>query len=1295
MFEDSIEGATPETQQPTTTAGKFINALVADIPEKFETQVNIFELDRFVSTSDENQLSWVYSTTDVPASLISITGDNVPLARVDSISDLYESNEADYCYYYNAIDRTVITTRLFKYLEVDSLIYEQTPTLKWNWFDEFGARVGLSRLYLESNSNFRKRILDVYKNVPGVSLESTKLTLRRELDIWRAYGATPDSSYLGATPELLEISDIESSTPYFENSGKPTKKFKDFVRSINEKYPTNWGYAQWDNAYWDYAGQRQEGVGRVPAVYDDATPLGSYYQPGIGDFEDAKVMIREPFENYVTFNESFEAKGSRLGSRDSYDPITISYEYYGSYYQDSYINDAATVNFDLMLKMAPHAQYATPTYFYTTITANPKNLYGPQNSASPEYNLISIFDQDGYSYEDYTFYNYANSQEYVNTSSTPSSNRINFYYATEMSATPKSGSNDFGIKFVGAAPITSSVGSSISLATPQFSVGSTNIQAVSSLYNKGRSSYFTEPKMTSSFVLNSNNDSYAPNVYELNKDLIHSTIIFPPGATPEYIHIDNIKPTGYNDYDFDSYSTVEYDGYGGVVIHPRSQLSYLVPSSPNIYAQYVDANFATPQMHAHYVNTDSSTVNYYFVSLKYPYGSTPDSIIFSTQNESNHYPLSVDEWFEFTASSTPMIEGTVGPKGVVRSNADNKDETYTRNSSVVGKYNLSYDTFGLDPEEYYIEKIEPTNNNKGVNLSVDNKYVYVYDETNINIDNFTIENPDGTLGEIEVMAEYNGIFNSFIHTGWYNVGEESHYIYANPVTESHTTPGFSVVLNDAIRQGAPLIVECDGATPFTPIQVAFYNEATPYYPSLQNQEILYANHSNYLFAGYNDIYNVEVIDSVTGYTILSDGEFETNQIEAFSSSTPAVYGRGYTVNYNVHNSFIVDNDYYDEENDKYVTQLQFDSTPNFEYIYNITYEGAVVSNATPISVIVDPLQLWDQEGFVYLSHEDYAFGTALIDLDPSYVVGDGLDYMVLKINSLDINGNSKPYQSFTVTSNYGIPENENVTTDINGFASVRVRYDAVNHTSFDPVSGWILVEGADPGNPSDHAHPNSESYGFYQQVDFEILRNYTSSKQLKATVAMPVINADGLSENYIVGLISEDSTPKSNSVIYWRKNRTLHDLFESTEYSDYVVSDENGRFFIGPIVSESKENPGMWITSVESEHSSEFNSTPTTISGDIVFWQEKYDNIDYLGDNTVIVNDSILYFSGTEMIATPNFTVDYHDAADATPYLVEPNWIPPKWYPINRYQQYIMGLLGSTPNKVDSYVDLMKEYEED
>ena len=73
----------------------------------------------------------------------------------------------------------------------------------------------------------------------------------------------------------------------------------------------------------------------------------------------------------------------------------------------------------------------------------------------------------------------------------------------------------------------------------------------------------------------------------------------------------------------------------------------------------------------------------------------------------------------------------------------------------------------------------------------------------------------------------------------------------------------------------------------------------------------------------------------------------------------------------------------------------------------------------------------------------------------------------------------------------------------------------------------------------------------------------------------------------------------------------------------------------------------------------------------------------------------VLYGQSEDLYSTPIFTVNYNDGEYSTPYSSTPNWLPPKWYPLNRHTQYLMGLLGSTPYYVNSYSQLMNEYEED
>jgi hypothetical protein len=185
--------------------------------------------------------------------------------------ELLSSRTTDLVFYYNFLTSQLFTLFKPNRLFVDSVQYQCEPIQQINYFDEFGLRVGLQRLYLESNENFKKRILDVYQNPPAINVEGLKKTLRRELDIWRAFGATPDSFYLGATPEILEISDIELDEKYFSKDGIPTQDFRDFVEYLNKQYPSNYGYAKWGEAYWDPAGKRMEGYSSIPKTFDSAT----------------------------------------------------------------------------------------------------------------------------------------------------------------------------------------------------------------------------------------------------------------------------------------------------------------------------------------------------------------------------------------------------------------------------------------------------------------------------------------------------------------------------------------------------------------------------------------------------------------------------------------------------------------------------------------------------------------------------------------------------------------------------------------------------------------------------------------------------------------------------------------------------------------------------------------------------------------------------------------------------------------------------------------------------------------
>ncbi len=140
--------------------------------------------------------------------MTSVKGDNIRLAPITTYADFIKHRVEDYVYYHEPNDRVILTLRPFNQIKINELVKTQTEVLVFNMFDEFGSRVGLPRLKMEANENYKTRILDVYKNLPGPDIDSFKKTIRRELDLWRATGATPNSDSAGATPVVLEMENL-------------------------------------------------------------------------------------------------------------------------------------------------------------------------------------------------------------------------------------------------------------------------------------------------------------------------------------------------------------------------------------------------------------------------------------------------------------------------------------------------------------------------------------------------------------------------------------------------------------------------------------------------------------------------------------------------------------------------------------------------------------------------------------------------------------------------------------------------------------------------------------------------------------------------------------------------------------------------------------------------------------------------------------------------------------------------------------------------------------------------------
>jgi hypothetical protein len=118
---------------------------------------------------------------------------------------------------------------------------------------------------------------------------------------------------------------------------------------------------------------------------------------------------------------------------------------------------------------------------------------------------------------------------------------------------------------------------------------------------------------------------------------------------------------------------------------------------------------------------------------------------------------------------------------------------------------------------------------------------------------------------------------------------------------------------------------------------------------------------------------------------------------------------------------------------------------------------------------------------------------------------------------------------------------------------------------------------------------------------------------------------------------------------------------------------------------------------VETDFSSILSATPTTTDGDIVYWLEEYDSINYNYINSINIVDVINYDSekSLDLYATPNFLVNYYSVDKVDVLRSTPRWSPPKWFATSRYDQYQSGRLGNVPYSINDYNNLIKDYEEE
>lgn len=390
LRKDGDAPATPSLATPTTVAGSFVNAIAGEWLDGIVKDISTVQLQRFVESADTGQIAWAYVVSGIPDIIVKVFGDSVELKRAHDVLEFTDSLSTEDIFYWDEFDNTIYTRKFYNDFNIDGTQYTLTLSQVWNWFDEHGLAVDLARLTGENNDSFRKRIIDVYKNKPGVGIESFKLALRRELNLWSYWGATPDSDYLGATPEVLEIKDIFTDSAYVDPDGMPTDKLSDLVESLSEKYPTTWGYFRWDHAYWDIDGEDSEGYIVIPNRFDAEKLPDENIQSGVGDDLDLYIYSPDVKTNQKTFTLTATARGLSKGNiTQEYAPVGFDIELYGRASKAIYSNPEVSVWLSLRLLMKDGKEYRA-NYEVTNTSGVDHGVATPNTGSFTNIPLIEI-----------------------------------------------------------------------------------------------------------------------------------------------------------------------------------------------------------------------------------------------------------------------------------------------------------------------------------------------------------------------------------------------------------------------------------------------------------------------------------------------------------------------------------------------------------------------------------------------------------------------------------------------------------------------------------------------------------------------------------------------------------------------------------------------------------------------------------------------------------------------------------------------------------------------------------------
>lgn len=1324
MADVPTEGATPELATPTSLGGSFLNAISGEWLDDIRRKLSYRNFQQYITTADQTQMAWAWKSSKLPRYIKSIQGDGVELARTATREEFKAAINDDACYI-DFNNDNLYTTKKYNSLIIDEEEFNQEPHHIWNYFDEIGLFVDLPRLRLEGNDEYAIRILDVYRNRGGVGVEQLKLALRRELSLWQYFGqnaiegatpaATPDSDFVGATPNILDISDLEQLNDptdplrYFDPDGMPTERFVEWVQELSTKYPTTWDRFHWGEAVWDVAGPDYVGYSVLPSRLDGSFLPDEQTQSGIGDGDDLFVFRPDVLTGPREFEARLKARGQQRVTRTEYPEVEFDITVRGIGLRDEYDHPEITIPFSVEIL----TNTATPTTVVASFELTTKHDADIQDflDAAPSdpvaseasWATFSIFSEDEKTSPELEFMDKSdasatptilppisadeidtirlihgtwNGSTYVNTEG---SDTFSAWFSTDD--TDLLTYNSAAIEHVLVEePDEEATPSATPLIVNE--VLAAHVVLSSKVLSAPTSGDWKSDDHNYTIKVNGVAPYLAPSPVELDIPLDY--IVWDPHVTSQEIELEvtSSDPT-VGDFDANpgllALGGITRDENNEVIFIPID--SILVNESATPANAWVDGKMTFPD-------------------------STPSVELSIDTSDPLVYPIVFSVWEAFEADHVSTIYGVVDENGPWRNGSPSSPGNTSFNFAIVE--GLRRSDFGIpDSEDYRVTWMGVESSNRRVLTWLDTNTVkpafppeYIqYPANAIEEEHLGLLYPGNDLfpdddlypGSGELYPDgglypggdlYPGVTGAFyyfepfvirarvkpgpdaqwspqIHSGYFYDRNEEYYFYADHEVET-ATPGVGVnevILNGVARQGAPIIVQTTDATPKTLRQIAFFDEsATVTELSLNNYQWVYGTGHDKLYLSYHDVYNVSVQDE-DGNDITLDTDSLTNEI---TTSEATEYGAPYLVQYRIRDSFYADNEYV--ENGQFKTRLVF--SEDISTNYNIHYEGSAYDPATPVDLALNPMYSIQNDAFIFISHNEYELDSIRVNLSPGVILADGEDYMMITVDSLDANGNAKPNQTFQVSTNFGDLGVSEFTTDNDGFAIL------ILNSANAATPGVLPIDNVGQLTISDgQATPD-----IYAEIFFRVEQPSFPEPRLNGALKSEKIPADGVSQNAVFGrLVDENWEPVSGAEVSWHRARSVYEVFTTSPATPQsVTTSADGFFVIGPFTTEDTANAGYWFMSLQAT----VNGTDV---GDVVFWYE-YPSVQSGVENTDGIPQQPIQMSTPVGILPPySETVRFPTTYDeqATPLSEQtatPLWTPASWYYIPAWDKYQFGL---------------------